>query len=386
VQSVEANKIQQIEFIDQILRQINDYNIEVLPLRSELDAANSSYRGLLQRIEQAQMAADEDASVVTIYQYARAPQVPDSPRKGLILFAVLVVGFGSGIVLALLQHLYEDIISTPYDIEVELKQNLIGLIPHVEEDPDDDTPLSRLTLSRTFSPLTEAFAGLRASVLVQGRGPREQGWVISVMSVSPQEGKTTVSCNLAISLAKTFKRILLIDGDMRRPRHHDVFNIPKKNHRLMEVLMKADAREVDFRGLPQLGPVDNMQVVLGHPVDGISPTEVLETGVFDRFIKWARSQYDIVIIDSPPLEAASDALIYGRYADDCILVCRQNRSRKGALRQAIRELKKNNCPLVGLIINDYQASSLSYGREYGGYGHYYGKYYATESATGRDEQ
>jgi len=384
VDSIQNDKEQQLEIIDSILQRINIYNTDVLPLQREYDAADSAYKGLLQRIEQARMAADEDTSVVTIYQYGKPVSSPVAPKKKLILAGAIIVGLGAGIGLALLVHLYQDVVNEPYDIEVDLKQNLIGLIPHVIPEADeDDVPLARLTLANTFSAMNEAMASLRAALLVQGNRPKECGWVISITSISPQEGKTTISCNLALSMTKTFKRVLLIDGDMRRPRHHDVFDIPQNSQRLMEVLMNHDANEEEFARLPQRVPVANMHVILGHPVQGVSPTEVLETDVWERFLAWARAQYDVVVIDSPPLEAASDALIYGRHADDCILVCRQNRTRKGALRHATRDLIKNGSRLVGLVINDYKASALSYGSNYGGYGRYYGKYYHDADAKDR---
>jgi len=381
VQSIHSNKLSQIATGEDIQQRINAFNTDVIPLQRALEASDSSYKGLLARIEQARLSIDEDTSLLTVYEWARRPSVPVAPRTMIILAASLILGLGAGVGLALLIHLLQDMISTPYDIETELKQNLLGLIPHVEADLNA-AELARISHTDTFSAFNEALASMRASLLTQGHRRSDTGWVIMLSSVVPQEGKTTVSCNLAISMTKTYGRVLLIDGDMRRPRLHDVFDIPRQRQLLMEVLLRDQAGDDVFATVPQPTDVERLHVTLGHPVPGVSPTEVLENGRFESFLNWARRNYDIILVDTPPLGAASDALVFGRMADDVVMVCRYNRSRKGALRQALKDLRKNRAPLTGLVLNDFKPELPGGVPGYSAYGYRYGTYApAGESTT-----
>ena len=380
VQSIESNKTSQITGGEDIQRLINAFNTDVIPLQRALEASDSSYKGLLARIEQARLSIDEDTSLLTVYEWARPSTVPVAPRSSLIVAAALILGLGAGVGLALLVHLLQDMISTPYDIETELKQNLLGLVPHVDADLNA-AEMARISHTDTFSAFNESLASLRASLLTQGHRRAGSGWVIMLSSVVPQEGKTTVSCNLAISMTKTYGRVLLIDGDMRRPRLHDVFDIPRQRQLLMDVLLRPEAGDEVFATVPQPTDIDRLHVTLGHPVPGVSPTEVLENGRFDKFLAWARRNYDIILVDTPPLGAASDALVFGRMSDDVVLVCRYNKSRKGALRHALKDLRKNRAPLTGLVLNDFRPDLPGSVPGYSAYGYRYGTYAPAEEKS-----
>jgi Mrp family chromosome partitioning ATPase len=123
-------------------------------------------------------------------------------------------------------------------------------------------------------------------------------------------------------------------------------------------------------------------------IEGVSPTVVLETGKFEQFVEWARNNYSVIIIDSPPLGILSEAIVFGRMADDVVLVCRYDMTRKGALRQAARDLKKNRCPLTGIVLNGYKATGVErgYGYQYYGYPRYSKRYAAAEKPRKRRDK
>jgi len=131
-----------------------------------------------------------------------------------------------------------------------------------------------------------------------------------------------------MALTKFHENVFLVDGDMRRPQLHDVFGMTDRDEALMEVLLNENAGALDFERLPQKTEIDNIDIALGHPVEGASPTEVLATGRFKAFLDWARSRYGVVIIDSPPLGILSEAIGFGQMVDDVILVCRFDKARK----------------------------------------------------------
>jgi capsular exopolysaccharide synthesis family protein len=369
VKSIRQDKMDQIKLAEEIQQKINRFETDALPIRRELEASDSSYKGLLNRIEEARMSADEETSLITIYEYAAAPMEPAKPRKLIVMLIAFIVGGGAGVGFALLIHTLQDKVSSLLDIEVELKQNLLGVIPHSDNTAETGTT-AKISHTDKFSPIAEASAGLRAALLSQGHKPLSGGWAILVTGVAPLDGKTSTSCNLAISMARTGKKILMIDGDMRRPKLHEVFDIRKRKRSMMEVLVEDTPHEALFSETLHDTEIENLKIAVGHPVEGVSPTEVLDTGRFEMFLNWARSRFDIIIIDSPPLGGISDGLVFGRMVDDVVLVCRYNKSRKGVLKHAISDLQKNRCPVLGMVINDFTVERFQ-----GHYGYHYGSYY-----------
>jgi tyrosine-protein kinase Etk/Wzc len=152
----------------------------------------------------------------------------------------------------------------------------------------------------------------------------------------------------------------------------------------MEMLLDSRSDAATFARLPAASGTPNLDVALGHPVPDRSPSEVLETERFSAFIAWAKSQYDVVIIDSPPLGLMSDAMIYSRIADDVLLLCRFNRTRKSWLRRLLRVLHKNECPLLGIVLNDYSPPRSLFGYYGYGYGYYQAGHQPMEKPQARE--
>ena len=275
--------------------------------------------------------------------------------------------------------LLQDRVTNIYDIEQTLSQNLLGVVPHVDRKMDTGE-MASVSLQDKFSQLSEAFAGIRGALLAQGNRPEVGGWVILVAGTMPAEGKTSVSSNLAIAMSGMSRRVLLVDGDMRRPKLDQVYEFASPEKGLMDVLADETSDVAAFTEMVRSTEVENLYVATGKPAQGVSPTEVLETGRLKEFIDWARAVYDVVIIDSPPLIPVHDALVLGRMADDVVLVARHNRCRKAFLRQSILALRKNKCPLTGVVLNDFSFSKGNGGQRYGSYA-----YYGTYTTDGRDD-
>jgi capsular exopolysaccharide synthesis family protein len=375
--SLLTNKNVAVQETEAKSQELDQFDIDMIPLKRGLEASTVSYKGLLDRLEQARMATDEDTSLLVVYQSATAPKKPSRPMTMLILALSVVLGLGAGFCLALVVHWMRDTVTDLADIESDLAEDALVMIPHVKG-RIETTELARMGLQDKFNPITESVATLRATLLSQGRGRDRKGWVILVTSVAPAEGKTSVSCNLAIAMAQTGKRVFLVEGDMRKPRLKDIFPVPAEQLTLMETLLDPCSDDATFARLPVASGAPNLDVAVGYPVQGRSPSEVLETDTFAAFIAWAKSQYDIVIIDSPPVGLISDAMVYSRIADDVLLVCRFNRTRKTWLRHLLRVLHKNDCPLLGIVLNDHSLKNSPF--NYYGYGY---NYYQTEGRPRR---
>lgn len=394
VESLESNKRDQIEFLDRVQQQLNEFNTALIPLEREVEASDSSYKGLLERIEQARLSADQDTSVLTIYEYARPVASPVKPAKRIVLAGSGVLGLGAGVVIALLLHALGDRVYGVDDIEIEVGQRVLGVFPRIPR-AGGTAETARLAIQDKFGPVAEAAASLRTSLQAQGHPPAKGGWVVLVSSMQPEEGKTSMSCNLGIAFARTNRKVLIVDGDMRRPRIHTVFGdlnvgVPsaerKANSRsgkgagsrhealsLMEVIMDESSDESRFDALPYASGVENLSCIYGHPVEGISPTEILATGRFGRFVEWARANFDVIVIDSPPLGLLSDAMVFAQMSDDVVWVSRCGVARKGALRRVAAEMTRHGTPLTGIVMNDFVPKpGGGLGRGYG-YAYGYGR-------------
>lgn len=370
-QSLERTKASTNKEAEAVQDRMNQITTDIVPLERALEASNSKYRGLLRRIEQAKLASDEETSLVNVVEYARVPEYPFSPDKPLVMAISLILGIALGMFMSITLALLENKIASLEDIESVTGAAAIGAIPLIKG-KGERSELAKISLQDKFSKMAEAVAGIRAFLMSRKSFADEGSKVLTVIGIAPGDGKTTVSSNLAISFAKTGKNVLLIDGDLRRPKLHTVFDIDTPRLSLMEVLNDRISGRVTFSLLTNPTGVEGLSVIVGAPIAGVSPTEVLETEKFSDFIDWARDDFDIVIIDSPPIGVIHDAYIYGRYSDEVVLVVKQNATTKDSLAYHAKELQRKSCSIAGVVLNHYeiQAGGLGSGDYAYGYGYY----------------
>jgi capsular exopolysaccharide synthesis family protein len=256
---------------------------------------------------------------------------------------------------------------------------VLALVPHVPRAKRD--VLAVMTATRKFSRLAEAFAGLRS--LMESPRYQEMSRVVLVVSTQPEEGKTITCCNVSLAYALTGQRTLLVDFDMRRPRLAHVFGLRSTNPpSLMHVLNENDPSL--FGTLPVSSGYPSLDIVTSRSTTQISPASIMGSGIVPQFIKWARENYERVIIDSPPFGLVSDSVVLATLADSVVMVCRPDLSRYRAMRHAIRYLSSAGATVMGVVVNDvdfgrssyfsnydYHTYGYSYTYKYGKYGRYY---------------
>jgi tyrosine-protein kinase Etk/Wzc len=223
-----------------------------------------------------------------------------------------------------------------------------------------------------FSPIAESFRHLRTNVqYAQLDKPLK---TILVTSPNPKEGKSTIAANLAITLAQTEQRVLLIDADMRRPTIHALFGL-KKDPGLTDLLFgSATLEEVTRQDV-----LDNLWII-GAGTKPPNPAEILGSIKMKEFIKTVRLAYDVVIFDSPPVLAVTDAAVLSTAVDGTLLVVSSDKTHVQALGRATEVLKGIGNTPVGVVLNNFDIRK-AYGGYYGSsrYGNYgYGYYYSTD--------
>lgn len=287
-----------------------------------------------------------------------SPSVPDSPvspRLEWNLAAGLLFGLFLGVALAFLRDYFDDSIKSKDMVERVTGVPVLGLIPKF------DTSESELvTAHASSSPAAEAFRSLRTSVkfIAVDRDVR----VVQVTSPSPSEGKTVVAANLATVFAQAGDRVVLVGGDLRRPRVEEFLGVPLTPG-LTGVLIGEVALPQAIRGVEGL---PNLSVLpAGYPPP--NPSELLSGERARRLIDVLAQTYDLVVIDSPPVLPVSDALVLARMADTTLLVTAANRTSRRALDRAVEVLHQVSAPLFGAVMSSMSReasySTTTYGIE-----------------------
>lgn len=352
--------------------QLVDLNARLNALERTREAADISYKGILNRIEEARLSADENTATVKIVEKAIPPEKPIRPRKSVVLLISLLLGVVGGVGLALLTDRLEDYVVAAGDIETGVGVGILALVPHLARVRRED--LATACLTDKFSQFAEAFAGIRAAL--DSSRFKDISHTVLIASTAPGEGKTITASNLAIMCAKSGLRTLLIDFDMRRPHVDRVFKVPTDAESLVHILSRGDLSV--FNLLPFKSSCEHLDIVTSRVDEDLSPAEIMGSGVVRQFIAWASQKYDRVIVDSPPVSVVSDAVVLADLVPCVLLVCRQNHSRKRAMRSAVDRLREAGANIIGAVVNDVQFRQGFFPGDFEGYyGHYnYHKYFA----------
>ncbi len=308
------------------------------------------------------------------------PTVPMSPvnradaagqmRKMGILAAVAAAALLS------LMSFLRDTVRSGREVREKLDCEYLGEIPHENK---YKTLISRLRRKKTSILITNPITSFRFVETIRKLRRRVEqhmdgGKVLMLTSLLENEGKTTVAVNIALSMAQKKKRVLLIDCDLRKPACHAVLDQKKFASGIKEVLQgKANLTDSILRYKKT-----NMYVLLARKGDR-NVGDLIGSERMEALLEWARENYDFVVLDMPPVSAASDAESMTALTDACLLVIRQNVASAGALNKAMAALDSSRAKLLGCVLNNVYATRLTSGQgaaAAGKYSHYsrYGRY------------
>jgi capsular exopolysaccharide synthesis family protein len=189
---------------------------------------------------------------------------------------------------------------------------------------------------------------------------------ILVTSPSPQEGKTTVAINLAIAMAQSESKVLIVDTDLRRPRIHKAFGIRPRVGISTVILGESTLDESVIKT-----DIPNLDVLTCGPIPP-NPAELMHTKSFIRVIDELSERYDRVIFDSPPVAAVTDAAILSKHVDGALLIVKSLQTTKDSVKHAVQVLNDIEANILGAVLNNLDLSNRKYGQHY--YYYYYKKY------------
>ncbi|EPY4498293.1 polysaccharide biosynthesis tyrosine autokinase [Klebsiella sp. 1SOBk5mer] len=346
---------------------------EVLRLSRDVESGRAVYMQLLNRQQELNIAKSSAIGNVRIIDEAVTQPIPVKPKKVLTVLIGFILGAIISIGAVLIQIFLRRGIESPEQLE-ELGINVYATIPvseYLSKKRVKGIKQNKLDGSEVFLILEnpadiaiEALRGLRTSLHFAMMEARNN--VLMISGASPNAGKTFISTNLAAIIAQTGKSVLFIDTDMRKGYVHKLFNSSNENG-LSDVLVGKVSPSESVRKLPDAG-FDFIARGMVPP----NPAELLMHHRFDSLIKWASANYDLVIIDTPPILAVTDAAIIGNYAGTTLLVARFEENTAKEIEVSIKRFENSGVTVKGCILNGaMKKASNYYGYGYSHYGYQY---------------
>jgi capsular exopolysaccharide synthesis family protein len=359
-------------------------------LRHDAESNKALYDGLLQKLKEAGITAGLRSSNIRVVDPALAPTSPSRPQKARNIMLAILVGLVGGVGLALFREYLDNTVKSPDDIEALTGLPSLAVVPSLPGLNGHHSRLSRfsrdshpqvtagprvelLSYIQPKSQISEAFRALRTSLLLsQAEHPPQ---VILVTSALPREGKTTAAVNLAVTLAQLGDRTLLMDSDLRKPGIRRALNLTMgKEGGLSSYL--AGVLTLDEAIIPH-PTITNLEALTTGPVPP-SPADLLSSHRMRDAITELRRRYKFIVIDSPPIMAATDAVILSSLTDGVLLVVRSGETPKEAFTRTRDLLAAVKSRLLGVVLNAVDSSAPDYYYSYRYYPYAYGYGYGED--------
>jgi succinoglycan biosynthesis transport protein ExoP len=343
---------------------LNDKSIEYAILSKEADQSQELYQDLLKRLKEAGILEGLHSSNVTVVDQASAPAKPSKPQVPLYLALGLILGLFFGGCIALLVDAVDNKIQDADEIEA-MHIPLLGIAPQIEANKSNPRAIM---LDSQHSAFGESVRRLRSGLLISRSGRPPQ--VLLVSSASPGEGKSTLALNLAASLSHFDKKVLLVEADMRRPVLRGRLGLEGTGG-LSVLLSDCDAQS----GMIPVPGNPNLTLLPGGPIPPY-PAELLGSHRMHSLLEGWRSEYDFIVVDSPPVLPVVDSQLLEEIADATVLLARVGFTSRAALERAYKLLlmhrKDPARPAIGVLLNFVSRRSSAH---YGYYGYYGSKKY-----------
>ncbi|HDN2787267.1 TPA: polysaccharide biosynthesis tyrosine autokinase [Escherichia coli] len=348
---------------------------EILRLSRDVESGRAVYMQLLNRQQELNIAKSSAIGNVRIIDNAVTEPKPIKPKKIIIVLLGIILGGGVSVAIVILQVFLRRGIESPEQLE-DLGVNVYASIPVSETfSKKSNQSFKRnkskgvnkyrdglLAIENPADLAIEAIRGLRTSLHFAMMEARNN--ILMISGVSPNAGKTFVSTNLSAIIAQSNKRVLFIDADLRKGYTHKLFEVSNDNG-LSDLL--AGKTEIT-KAIKKL-PVAGFDFISRGNIPP-NPAELLMHERFGKLLEWANNEYDLVIIDTPPILAATDAAIIGNYSGTTLLVARFEMNTPKEIEVSVKRFEQSGVKVKGCIMNGVvkKASSYySYGYSYYGY-------------------
>jgi tyrosine-protein kinase Etk/Wzc len=343
---------------------------DALRLERDVRVNGELYKSLLNSALQLRLVKEGKVGNVRLLDQAVQPKRAVKPQKPLIVALALVLGLLAGAALAIVRSLFMGGIRNPDEIEAHTGLNVYSVVPFTTEQvPVDQRNASSVQLLAVLHPESPAIEALRSLRIALQFATLEAGNNrVMITGATPGVGKSFISANFAAIMAAAGKRVLLIDADMRKGHIHQELGMKRENG-LSEVLagVLTPAQAIRAQVLP------NMDVLTTGKLPS-NPADMMMSETFGRLLDTLSEQYELVIIDTPPVLVAADAAAVAPHAGVVLLVARADQTQLGELNESAKRLAHAGKTASGVLFNAMDMTR----RHYGSYGYKYGGYRYTE--------
>jgi len=375
--TLEANLVSlksEIKKLEISIKKLPPKEVKLARLMAAVEIEKEIYSGLLLQLEETKIAEAAQIAAVRVIEPAIAGNRPVFPQKRKTMMLAIIAGLALGFGIALLLEYFDQSISNMDDIDSITKWNRLGVIPMRDTKDVINDPIEELIMvSDPNSPLAESYRSLRTNIHFANVDKPIK--TLLVTSSIPGEGKTTVSANIAISHAMLGKKVLLIDCDFRKPRIHKIFNL--KNNRGLTNILTGDMTMSQVIRTEKL--VENLHILSCGPIPP-NPSELLASNAMKTLLTKLSEKFDMIILDTPPLIAVSDATVLIPEVDGYIVVSDINRIERPMLEQSKTIATRIKHEPLGYVVNKLAISKNGY---YGKYS--YGQYRYYQYNYGEDK-
>ena len=374
VQALDQQKVEANAMAERMV----EYNI----LKREAEANKTLYDGLMTKLKEVGISSALQSSNIRVVDPAMIPAYPSRPAKARNIALAFLVGLVGGIGLALMREYLDNTVKTPDDIETLARLPSLAVVPQFAGSNGNGSRKrlmqgisangheKRIELVAQHLPksqMSEAFRALRTSLLLSQPGRPPQ--VILVTSALPREGKTTAAANLAVTLAQLGDSTVLVDADLRKPGVGRLLNMANGKYAGLSSYL-AGVSSLDLVIVPH-PDIPNLAAIPTGPLPP-NPADLLSSHKLAEAIAELRTKFKFVVIDSPPVMAATDAVILSVQTDGVLLVVRSGETPKEAFTRTRDLLVSVKCHILGVVLNAVDAGAPDYYYSYRYYPYSYG--------------
>ena len=352
---------------------IGELQSQIGIIQSRVSTWQSSYAQLLTFLQ------GGDVNYLTVVEPALVPATPISPNMTTNVVLSVGAAVSLAVSVAFLIEYLDDTVKLPEDVERAASLPTLGAIVRIDGSQMEKMPIAAQS---PRAPVVEAYRALRTNLQFATMGSAAR--TLMVTSPQPIEGKTTTVANLAVVMAQSGLNTIAVDTDLRRPMLHHKFGLfpVGLTSALLEMSTNPDPARSPLSFAQDTG-VENLRVIASG-TSPPNPADLLGSGQMKQFIQTLREEADVILFDTPPALAVTDAAVLAAQVDGIVLVVNAGQTRRTMLKRAVEELQRSGTPVLGVVINRMTART---GGSY--YYDYYRRYYASDDGesddTGPDE-
>lgn len=354
--------------LNAVLNQLPSEGIELSNLERDNQLAANAYSTALADLRRMQLTSATKTEFIEILDPAIEPELPINSNKKAKAAAGGIFGVVLGLMIVIVWEMMDRTIKSVDDIKGHLRLNVLGAIPQVGfenvndfQDHEKARMMDQQLVTHDFAPtpIGEAYRSLRTSIIYNKKTGRLQTLVLT--STAPGDGKSFTAANLGIALAQQKSKTLLVDTDLRRGVQHNTFGVPKEpgfSNYLCGQVIGADI--INETHIPNLAMISCGSLVP-------NPSELLGSLQMRRFLDEMRRKFDVIIFDTPPLNAATDAVVIGTQVDGVAIVVRAGKTHREVAKQKLELFQNLEAKIIGVILN---GTSVDLAHEGYSYYHY----------------